>query len=509
MCAWLALVVACLKAEFPDFELLHAFSAFDVEGPADQLSTTDRDVHLKRLAKAFKVDPNALHQQFLDVLPDARQAPATDGALGQTAFQRWRHALDAIGLPHDELRAVLCRYGTCIGCTTSGVEQIAHSTQDLILTKRRGCLHNDKEANEMKIVTDFNAGEAGDVQKLARKIWKLQYGAPRVHRSVRRDKGRKLTSSRANERKTLKAFARDRRAEIDEVPNVVERSLNQVQRRAAKRGVEDWGAGMTEELEKHKCKRRRAKLRSLREGTLLPSEFDANDEADAAIMAEHEGVLRAGRIRVAGARTATLSSSRVDPSTLSGKTVFVEDGASDGSLVSPLGQCFRRLHLTMRGERVEAELFVARRPGQPSNCTKAALLMQGGWVCDHQYLAGNGAGGSLVKFNRMSSAQPRLIWVSMQFKSKHADIWNVMSATLPSNTSLAEIGRATFVDKTMLNAGRVARQQRNLQTIGLVTEAQKASDALSGLKYIFTFESLWARFCDVDQSARAIGACGL
>ena len=54
MCAWLTLMIAVLKAEFPSFEILHAFCVFDINGPTRSLATMpDGRVYMLRLAKTF------------------------------------------------------------------------------------------------------------------------------------------------------------------------------------------------------------------------------------------------------------------------------------------------------------------------------------------------------------------------------------------------------------------------------------------------------------------------
>ena len=139
MCAWLTLMLEVLKAEFPSFELLHAFCVFDINGPKRSLATLpDGRVYMLRMAQTFSVDPERLLQQYIELLPHVKEMvrELADADPQSPVHVAWNKAIKASGSQHPELRAVLCRYNTCIGCTTSGVEQVAHSNQDWLFTKR-------------------------------------------------------------------------------------------------------------------------------------------------------------------------------------------------------------------------------------------------------------------------------------------------------------------------------------------------------------------------------------
>ena len=53
-------------------------------------------------------------------------------------------------------------------------------------------------------------------------------------------------------------------------------------------------------------------------------------------------------------------------------------------------------------------------------------------------------------------------------------------------------------------------QRRNLETIGLVTDGQKAAAGpLQSMECVFSFDGLWSTFAEADHSGGAAGVCGL
>ena len=74
------------------------------------------------------------------------------------------------------------------------------------------------------------------------------------------------------------------------------------------------------------------------------------------------------------------------------------------------------MHLCLQAQRAEADIFVVRDPGNLPPCTRVALLIRGGWACDHSYLASGGSRGCLLHFSRMWRARRRELWVSVKFK---------------------------------------------------------------------------------------------
>ena len=72
----------------------------------------------------------------------------------------WRNVLmDSDSGNTTALESVLCRYATCIGCTTSGVEQINRNKHEWLFDRRRGALGDGNENNKVKIVCDYCESE--------------------------------------------------------------------------------------------------------------------------------------------------------------------------------------------------------------------------------------------------------------------------------------------------------------------------------------------------------------
>ena len=246
-------------------------------------------------------------------------------------------------------------------------------------------------------------------------------------------------------------------------------------------------------------------LESISEGTLLETEYSSAAVARATAMTAHERDLQTARLRAAGARTANISQGASDPAALQGMAVFIEPGSRNADCEVVVDVCVRRLHLCVQAQRAEADIFVVRDPGNLPPCTRVALLIRGGWACDHSYLASGGSRGCLLHVSRMWRARRRELWVSLKFKGKQSRVWAEIEKMLPHNTSLREIGSATLAERT----AACAAQSRQTDTIGLVTNAQKDKGPFRELHCVCTLDSLWHHFSSADQLQGATGVCGL
>ena len=160
---WVRLAREVLRAEFPQFETVQAFSALRLRSlaaepqaaglEAERLMQTEK---LAKIAQMLSLDANLLTAQFFDNLPTARFAFGRNG--NGDSLAAWREAVDATGLPWrrrgrqdaertDVLRSALLRAGAW-GASASCVERLF----GLLLKaqpKERNCMEEDFVRDEV------------------------------------------------------------------------------------------------------------------------------------------------------------------------------------------------------------------------------------------------------------------------------------------------------------------------------------------------------------------------
>ena len=125
MRCWFRLAMEVCHAEWPFFDVLQAFTVFNLDHQSStlwhgQCETTSREKSWERLAQLFGYQPATLFHQYTRHLPLAEAAPDSLGNLG-----RWRHALSrttrmqtSIQWCSDDLRMVLTHYASCCQITS-------------------------------------------------------------------------------------------------------------------------------------------------------------------------------------------------------------------------------------------------------------------------------------------------------------------------------------------------------------------------------------------------------
>jgi hypothetical protein len=150
---WVSLCDYIIAAEFPDFELIHAFWIFNVvtgsrtktgHGYFDDdpelvaACATERAAAFARLATAFGVDEVALTEQFNKCLPTARHRAMHYGCSNAEA---WKFAAfgGARHMKMNSLLSVLQRY-LGFGISTSGVEHTFSTMRDALAHRKQADL---------------------------------------------------------------------------------------------------------------------------------------------------------------------------------------------------------------------------------------------------------------------------------------------------------------------------------------------------------------------------------
>ena len=171
---WVSLALDVIQTEFPEQEVLQAFSVFALHAKCEPHALhSDRDGdlfdrHLKRLALVADVPVDVFANEFWVVQPVA-QALYRDTP-GLSHSDAWRDAFHRCGRKSwrgrlNHLQSCLTLYVAFHACTTSNTERL-FSKQQWVIPPYRRSMHNRQEHNEMEIVWNFN--EVGHLKRLRR-----------------------------------------------------------------------------------------------------------------------------------------------------------------------------------------------------------------------------------------------------------------------------------------------------------------------------------------------------
>ena len=496
MCSWLVLVVATVRAEFPSWQLVQAFCIFDTD-PASAIHHGQgcADEALRRLALACRVPHPELARQCALVRPTAIQArrsyvidqgdwqgqhqvcqgPVDEATVNVRVWAEGLEECEASSGKCPDLREVQVLYHTMVGCTTSGVEHL-HTKHKKLLDGHN--MDNDSENNLIKVAWDYDEAEEAQVIDLATGIWARLYGRPRQHRKRRKDHGQ----HRGCKKQSLKAWLQKRRDEMDTAISLsgVSRSSESIQRHAAKRGLDTLPDSLIAELDRQNFLYNTARLESIGEGTLLPTEYGQEDLEAIQVLDEHKLRLRSKRHKATDQRVEALPR---DASTrprvnFASMRVCVENSPGVMGSRPAIGDAVRgaRMQLVTVTAVPPADIYIVSRPGTPHADIAMALVVHGGATCDHAFLTSACEKGSYMKYNPLSGGR-RFLWISRQFQTRHADAYAVLrAASQKPHCPLKEITHATFVAKKAISLGRPRNLQRPMEVLALVTEAQKATE---------------------------------
>ena len=496
MNSFVVLVIAALRAEFPSWEVLQSFAAFDLQ----ELTTRARD-DLHRIAVTFQLDKLRLVSEYQTVLPTARalqqQGPT------ESNFDCWTRAWKKHGKP-DTLFGALARYTSLCGCTTSGVEQL-HSLQDWLWPKRRGKLGECRANDEMKIVVDAAEYDRECTLEIARGIWKKMYGTPRAHLRKRVDAGKAKPIKHG---RTLSNWTRSYKAKVSrQAEKEPAHSLVHFQQSAAAQFADTWSHAMDKELDHQWAVKKEHFLQNLTDGTLLPTECTHADTDVVQARIEHLRGLRTKRKRDAAKTDRLLHpKTRGEKALPVGATVYIDPNTMTGQHLDIAQRLVAVKAMQFTDDRVGALVFVTAACDKPCAETAWALMLNGGILCDSAYFRSDGGAGSASMYKAAVTGGKRLLWVSANFKRQEAGVYDVVRRSV-----MQGISRWRLVDKqgfalaVATNEARGTRQRRNMDQVGLVLEQEQAALALP--TYCFTRDIFLSKFRVMADSV--MGACDL
>lgn len=233
MACWARMAIAAARAEFPDFTVMHAMSAFKLVGSdLSERHTSDSIVQageaaiqekLATLATAFNLNVDELQVEFArtreiaqGVLPECRnnerEAWRTailrcEGTRAKTKFR-----VSTLKIP------VQAWLGWTAG--TSNIERAFSLHQKIFSADRRSRMTRHREQDVITLACDYDVAEAEEVIRLAIEIWKaFFYNVKGAHTHRRIDAGVKRPRGEDIEEggvETLSRFIKRRRASVAE-----------------------------------------------------------------------------------------------------------------------------------------------------------------------------------------------------------------------------------------------------------------------------------------------------
>lgn len=270
-----------------------------------------------------------------------------------------------------------------------------------------------------------------------------------------------------------------------------------------------WDEGKDQELVFQTLKRSDAYLFSIQEGTMLPSEYSAADEATAAQRVQQIAKLRSKRTRAA-LKKASLLKGRILPTILVGSQIYldVSTDVRTCSAANPNALAAMRGCDVVRA-RHAAECFLVENPAKLAPETMWSVCLNGGLVVDVEFLQ-HGNGSAVTYMPAIQSggthARPRIFWCSDKFKGNHASLYAILVASSVRAESVwREVGRAAWCTEVEKDQKRPQRQRRGLNAIAIVNDDRQANKL--GLPNVFHPGTFIEKFRQVTRGSA--GICGL
>lgn len=253
MAAWVRLAGSSVRAEFPAWELVMAFGAFDLRTlPSDTFLRES----LRRMSKVYGPNEDHLRQEFLDHQAFARraweQSAASNSGAAPAFYSAWSSSVRRTrskkatrrAHPSDNLLALLLRYGAFCGASTSSVERV-FAKVDKVIGADRATMSDIHIANELKLQLDVtSAGEEADLVKAARGIWVECFGLSRLSGPSRKRRWisgpRSKVASEEGRPGTERAWLQAKRAGTALVTQRLQRSREEAEAAARRLSTPAW-----------------------------------------------------------------------------------------------------------------------------------------------------------------------------------------------------------------------------------------------------------------------------
>ena len=282
---WVRLATMTVRAEFPGFEFMQAFTVFRLQRRGERQDTYEEHLGsrwsdgVQRLAQFLDLDASQLESEILDYKPKAQHVFQTENVTTACAWQR--AVATRTYSPTAVLKEALMRF-IAYGASTSGVESVFKTS------KTSGAIHRTKASDDLvnddlQIRLDVDQRSDVHIVDAATNVWAKVYGGtPRAsgsdRRRPRRDKGKPRTAkAKATKGKpSMAKWISRRRAAVDHHARASGKTgdtyVRMTLRSSAHVGANGWTAAHQKEEAFQRNKRVCRRLDAARENSLLPSE---------------------------------------------------------------------------------------------------------------------------------------------------------------------------------------------------------------------------------------------
>ena len=495
---WWQLASLVLATEFPDYSVLHAFSAFSLTGGGSALRAKSNEHHVPAdtlaelgvLADLFQVDPVGLAEEFALLRPVAADvagrsaatsnADAWAEAIARTQVDGKRRKLHRVG----NLLPVLRRY-VGYAASSSGVEQLFSRAKHLV-----GELRNVHGQTKQRLIT--LATMAPDTERdlqvcvAARLIWSTCFGAPRARRRMalpRRTPKRKLPGTESANRLCRTA---DLAARVG-----TDRGMPKAANRARSLAGRLWTAKQAAEATRQVNLREEFRLDSIRgEGAEGAEHREARDKKHAAYLKEKAKFRSLRR--------------RTDISVKPGDCVYVAESSRQPGLAAS----FAALRVRQVDDRVLAQVFVVRDPARPDGRTALVASLYGAILVSPAFFLS--PPGTAV---RLSSALRllRRVYVSEACREQHAEFTGTLQRCIAGQRGKANKWRmATDLRMFISHAKARSNKAGKKEYVALLTPGEHGDRRYRGLptECKWTVSSFARQLSQVDVHGVLMGACG-
>ena len=521
---WVRLAREVLRAEFPQFETVQAFSALRLSLAAQPLAALEAErltqtAKLAKIAQMLNLDADELTIQFFDNLPSALWA-FERGGVGDS-LAAWREAVDArdqscrrLGRRRASqtgvLRSALLRAGAW-GASTSCVERLF----GLLLKaqpKERNCMDEGFVRDELFLLASKQLDSPADHKALSQAapaVWASAYCPPRgAARNETRRRRRRL-GGRAPRPGTWKARKQKRRAEVT---RAVEEARGSGELAAdAPAPLVDVHADtfdIAEEALFQRRKRFKRALDSMRENSLTPAEqiveFGSVEGAQQVLAASTYLSKKSVGEHFRKSQRKKASRSRAEPAAaaLRGKRVHVDSAVARAvGRRAALDEALGAVGAAAEPARETADAFLVPDVARPGQRVLLNAGLAGGIVLSLPSLI-TGV-GPRVSYRRALETR-RVVWFSDAFQHSHPTLMGIFWARLAGarqNRWAVVPGLEDFCDRARRNA-------RKRMFLGFVTKREVGDHALR-VATVLTSETLLPFLATVDRLGSSTAACAM
>ena len=314
------------------------------------------------------------------------------------------------------------------------------------------------------------------VVECARAAWENLYGAPRVH-SMTKTHGNTGKKRGTKSLVSLASFAKQRKLSIasacaHELDGHELMTLSTMQTSAAMSSADVWRDQFTKEVDFNNAKYLKERLKSLREGSLLPGEIYFGDADLELASRTHRIALRDARLRAAARKRLALRKG-MQPLD-SSMSIFVHSTGAVPLSISVDDKC-RQLGCSTVGNALDADIVVVSDLTILPDIVCWDLTFSGGRLCTaKEFVDGRARGAEFKAAVSVGGTvrQPRAIWLSSRFQREHVDKCASLRRAMSLPQSVwGEMGRDDWSSRAAVCIGRRGR----LGAVAVIAESESSS----------------------------------